>query len=443
MALLTAPSTRVPAPLQPAVRPNRLAARARSTPGRLTALMLLLAVLGLLAGIAGVVGIMQRSALVDGVRHGSGPLTVQAQQLYRSLSDADATVAAAFLAGGIEPDALRQRYQKDIADASAALSAVTAGASADRDAVNHLAARLPVYTGLVDTARTYNRLGRPLGAAYLREASGLMQSELLPAAQSLYKSETRQLRADRTGGASFPWLAVPLLLLTIAGLVWAQRYLTRRTHRLLNVGLVVATGLAVVTLGWTTLSWAAVQNHLDVSRRAGSEQVDLLVQARIAALSARADEALTLVARGSGGDFDKNFDGWMRVLAGDGSGGLLEQVRKATNDSTVAGLVYGAQNDARAWLASHKKARDLDNAGNYPEAVKLAVGGGADSTGIAFQRLDDQLAKAIDRADAAFNTEARAAADGFTLAAPGLVVLTLLMLAGVVAGVQQRIAEYR
>src|SRR5438477_1310682 len=266
MALLTAPSARVPA-APPVVRPGgRLAAGARRPPGRLTALMLLLAVLGLLAGTAGVVGVMQRSAVVDGVRHGSGPLTVQAQQLYRSLSDADATVAAAFLAGGIEPDALRTRYQKDVADASAALAAVTAGASADRNAVNRLAAQLPVYTGLVDTARTYNRLGKPLGAAYLREASGLMRSELLPAAQSLYASETRQLRADRTGGAAFPWLAVPLLLLTIAGLVWAQRYLTRRTHRLLNVGLVTATGLAVVMLGWTTLSWVTAQNHLDASR---------------------------------------------------------------------------------------------------------------------------------------------------------------------------------
>src|SRR5438034_1769482 len=203
MALLTAPSPRVPAAER--VRPGgRVAARARSTPGRLTALMLLLAVLGLLAGTAGVVGVMQRSARVDGVRNGSGPLTVQAQQLYRSLSDADATVAAAFLSNGIEPAALRQRYQDDIAAASAALSAVTAGAGTDRDSVARLAAQLPVYTGLIDTARTYNRLGRPLGAAYLREASGLMRTELLPAAQRLYAAETGQLRADRTGGASFP-----------------------------------------------------------------------------------------------------------------------------------------------------------------------------------------------------------------------------------------------
>src|SRR2546430_10980509 len=442
MALLTAPSPRVPAAER--VRPGgRVAARARSTPGLLTALMLLLAVLGLQAGTAGVVGVMQRSARVDGVRNGSGPLTVRGRQLCRRRTDADAAVAAGCLASGIEPGERGQRCQDDIAAARAARSAVPAGAGTDRDSVARLAAQLPVYTGLIDTARTYNRLGRPLGAAYLREASGLMRTELLPAAQRLYAAETGQLRADRTGGASFPWLAIPLLLLTIGGLGWAQRYLSRRTHRLLNVGLVVATGLAVVMLGWTTLSWVAVQGHLDTGRRTGSEQVDLLVQARTAALTARADEALTLVARGSGGDFDKDFDERLKALVGDGSGGLLARIRNSATDGQVVDLIGAAQGDTRVWVASHKKERDLDTGGNYPGAVQLAVGNGNDSTGVAFQNLDDRLAKAIARANGAFTTEARAAADGYALAAPGLVVLTLLMLAGVVAGVQQRIAEYR
>ena len=143
MALLTAPASSV----RPEARVRsggRLAARARSTPGRLTALMLLLVVLGLLAGIAAAVGIMQRSALVGGVRNGSGALTIQAQQLYRSLSDADATAATAFLSGGVEPVALRQRYLDDISDASAALAAVTAGAGTDRALVDQLSAQLTV-----------------------------------------------------------------------------------------------------------------------------------------------------------------------------------------------------------------------------------------------------------------------------------------------------------
>src|SRR6266545_1131525 len=344
----------------------------------------------------------------------SGPPTVQAQELYRSLSDADATAASAFLSNGVEPAPLRQRYQDDIAAASAALAAVTAGTGTDRARVGRIAAQLPVYTGLVDTARTYNRLGIPLGAAYLREASGLMRADLLPAAQELYKQESDRLAGDLSGGAGFPWLAVPLLLITIAALVLAARYLTRRTQRLLNIGLVVATGAALLMLAWTTVSWLSVQGHLSRAQRAGADVVDELASARIAALNARADEALTLVARGSGGEFDKDFGDKMNQLGGrlgaaraDAPGATgtaaLTDVGKAMNAAGQA--VADAQEHAKTWRDAHTKVRDQDNAGN--------------------------------------DLEARAAADGFTLAVPGLVALTLLLLTGMVAGLQQRIAEYR
>ena len=68
-----------------------------------------------------------------------------------------------------------------------------------------MSTQLPVYTGLVETARVYNRQGLPLGAAYLREASGLMRDKLLPAAKQLYRTETGRLADDRDGAAGFPW----------------------------------------------------------------------------------------------------------------------------------------------------------------------------------------------------------------------------------------------
>src|SRR5262249_53664527 len=136
--------------------------------------------LGVLAGVAAVVGVEQRAGRVDQIRTESGPLTVSAQQLYRSLSDADATAAAALLSGGVEPADLRARYEQDIAAASDALTAAGAARGADHEAVAQIAQALPVYTGLVETARTNNRLNLPVGAAYLREASGLMRDRLLP-----------------------------------------------------------------------------------------------------------------------------------------------------------------------------------------------------------------------------------------------------------------------
>jgi hypothetical protein len=171
--------------------------------------------------------------------------------------------------------------------------------------------------------------------------------------------------------------------------------------------------------------------------------VDLLAQARIAALTARADEALTLVARGSGGDFDTGFNVSMKTLAGDGSGGLLAQASDAATDPVVRSALDAARADTKAWLDAHKKLRDQDTGGNYSAAVKLAISGDPGSSAAAFNQLDTDLANGIARASAAFDREAKTAATDFTGAVPGLVALTLLLLAGLVAGVQQRIAEYR
>jgi hypothetical protein len=433
MATLTAPA-RSP-------RTGRWAARTRSSPGRLAQLMLGLAVLGLVAGLSATVGTSQRAGLVDAVGRQSGPLAVQAQALYHALSDADATAASAFLSNGVEPPALRDRYRADIAAASAALAAVTEGGASDRAAVELISAQLPVYTGIVDTARADNRLGLPLGAAYLREASGLMRQQLLPAAERLYRTETDLLRADRSGGGEFPWLAVPLLVLTLVGLALAQRHLLRRTNRLVNLGLAAASLAALVMLVWTGWSWLIVHDHLDKADRAGSAQVDLLAQARIAALQARADEALTLVARGSGADFEKDFGAAMTRLAGpDGNDGLLKRARDRASDPAV---IDAALSDARAWGAAHQKVRGLDDGGNYPDAVKLAIGDEPAGAAAAFSKLDADLNKDITAASGVFDREAAAAGGGFAGAVPGLAVLTLFLAAGVVYGLGRRIAEYR
>ena len=56
----------------------------------------------------------------------SEPLGLNVEQIYTSLSDADATAANAFLAGGLEPAKARQRYQADITQAAIRIEAASA-----------------------------------------------------------------------------------------------------------------------------------------------------------------------------------------------------------------------------------------------------------------------------------------------------------------------------
>ena len=147
--------------------------RATTTPAKLRLLLVGLVVLCLVWGGLAAWVVSQRASGANDVVSTSEPLSLDGQQIYRALSDADATAASAFLSGGLEPLAARHRYQADIAQAAAHLESATAAAGhspAARDLAK-LSAGLPVYTGEVETARADNRLGLPLGAAYLREAS--------------------------------------------------------------------------------------------------------------------------------------------------------------------------------------------------------------------------------------------------------------------------------
>ena len=423
---------------------QRLRAIVRSTPGRLTAALIVLLLLGIAYGITAFTGSNQANADVSSVQDSSGPLTVSAQSLYRALSDADATAATAFLTPGAETAASRQRYDSDIAAAGTALAEVTAGASGgstkSTQRLDVLATELPVYTGLVETARTNNRLGYPVGAAYLREASGLMRATLLPAAEDVYSTQTQRLASDHNAGAQYPYIAVLLGVVALAALVFAQRYLTRRTRRLVNPGLAAATLALLAALIYQNIAWLGLHSHLNSAQAAGSSQVQALATARIDALQARADEALTLVARGSGGAFEQDFQKTMADLVGtNGDGGRLGHAASTATDPTVRAAIRRAVSDVAAWQTVHTGLRKDDDGGNYPVAVTAATGPASDT----FTRLDDDLATGIRASDATFTEQAAAAARSIRIVGIVVVILTLLTLGGAAIGVQRRIAEYR
>jgi hypothetical protein len=426
-------------PPSPTLR-GSLTAGLRHTPGRLALWLTVLVALALLAGVAAVTGVRQRAAHIDALAERNGPLTVASLDLYRALSDADATAASAFLSGGLEPPALRDRYQADIAESGRALTVLGAGlGSGDQDGARHLAvlnSRLPVYTGLIETARSLNRQGLPVGAAYLREANGLMRGELLPAAQGVYDDAAGDLRDARDDGGAVPWVAVLLCLVVIAALVVVQRRLARLTNRVFNVGLLVATGAAVLLTLWLGASAAAAGVHLAAGRDEGSDQVDRMAQVRIAALQARTDEALTLVARGGGAAFETHYAEVLDGITRDG--GALDEIRAHAVGADAAPLGT-ADEAADRWLATHRDVRAKDGGGDYTGAVQTTLGDAAAQ----FAAFDGALDAAITADSDVFATKADAAGGALRFADLGAGALTGVMIAGIVIGVQRRRAEFR
>ena len=447
----------VPATRAPAVQHSWPLARldTATTPGRLGLLLVGLVVLSLAWGVLAALTAEQHASAAANVVAVSEPLSLDAEQIYRSLSDADAIAASAFLSGGLEPANDLQRYNADITQAAVRIEAASAllGSSAARtqlpgnsrqqaptagsatgDDLATLSAWLPVYADEVGTARADNRIGYPLGAAYLREASNLLRGTLLPAASDIYTKENGQLTSASAQATGLPLLVVTLVFGLGAGYLFyrSSRWLTRRTHRRINYGLVVAAVAGAISLAWLAGAFAFGRAELLHAQQQGSAPAEAFARADVAALQAHADESLTLIDNSGVYSYQQDYLVQQKLL-GPGPGTLLAVVQtSAGNDSAAA--------DAQAWYRAHAALRALDDGGNHTAAVQSALNGQAATT---FARLSADLSDGINADQAVFASDARSGRDAFTGLAVGMIVASLIMAAGCAWGLNRRLAEYR
>jgi hypothetical protein len=426
-------------------RAQRLRARVATTPGRLALAMVAVVLAALVAGVvfAGATGVRRDAA--DAVVTREEPLMVQAEGLYASLSDADATAAATFLEGGVEPAARRARYLADLRRASLQLTGLgrrVQGSPEAAAAVATIGVQLPVYSGLMETARANNRQGFPVGAAYLRQASDLMRLRILPAARRLYAVEARRLgEHQRTGTSSGAVVAILLVgAIALAVLVGVQVFLARRTHRVFNVWLVGATVLLVGLTAWATIAMTGARNDLAKAQREGSDAVQVLSAARILSLRAQADESLALVARGGGERYVNDFGIVAPVL--EPPGGLLGEASRVAARSGTTAAVDDLAASWRGLRAEHARVARLESDGRFGEAVRLAVGTDSHEAALG-DRLNRDFGAVIGAAQQRFERaagDARSALGGLALGIP-LVLVACAALA--LVGLQQRVKEYR
>jgi hypothetical protein len=450
------PATRAPT-MQGALRRSRL--DTATTPGRLRLLLVALVILSVAWGVIAALIADQHASAAANVVAVSEPLSLDAEQIYQSLSDADATAANAFLSGGLEPAAARQRYNADITQAAIRIQAASAlvGSSAARTQLPGqlnkqapaagstiggdlatLSAGLPVYTGEVETARADNRLGLPLGAAYLREASALLRGTLLTAASDIYTRESGLLTSASAQATGLPLIVFAVVFGLGTGYVLYRswRWLTRHTHRVINYGLLVAAVAGAASLVWLAGAFTVGRTELLHAQQHGSGPAEAFARADVAALQAHADESLTLIDNSGDDSYQRDFVSQQKLL-GPGPGTLLAAVR-APAGSGVSVSAVGA--DAQAWYRAHLALRTLDNTGKHAAAVQSALTGDAAAQ---FASLSTALSNGINADQAVFASSAHSGRDAFTGLAIGMIVASLAMAAGCAWGLSRRLAEYR
>ena len=396
-----------------------------TTPGVIGATAIALAALCVIAGVVCATQLQNRIVEHDEVLDRSEPFAYAAQDLYAALSAADAAAASAFLTG-IETPAARAHYQQALADSAAALTDVTAGAidPATRKAVADITAQLTAYAGMVETARANNRQGLVVGSGYLREASALMQTKMLPSAEGIHTEELAAVGDDQRAVGSVPVASFVLLGLVLVAIGIASVIVGARTNRQFNIGLVVAAAAVVLVGGWIVVATTSAASAIDASRTEATA-FGRLADARSEALQARTDETVELIARGDITADEKSFNHHIDELSA-----LLDGEPSAAADGVAK------------WTESHRKQVDAYQNSDYDAAVEQAIGPDPHASAAQFAIVESSLRDEIEKTRAALRDQVSAAGAWLAWSPTGALVLMTLAAAAAVVGLWPRLKEF-
>ncbi|MET0703670.1 MAG: hypothetical protein ABWY93_28840 [Mycobacterium sp.] len=389
---------------------------ARTTPGVVGIVAVTVATLCVVTGVVAGAELDGRIAKSQAVLDRSEPLAYAAQNLYAALSAADAVAAAEFLSGN-DSSAVRVRYQQALADAAAALTDVTSGAPdpATRQAAADLTAQLAAYTGLVESARANNRQGFVVGGGYLREASSLMQTTMLPGAERIFTRDLATLDADQRAVGSTPVVSVVLTGVSLAAVGIASVVVFRRSNRQFNIGLVIAAATVVLAGAWMLVATGAAAGAIADSRRQATS-FQQLAEARIAAQQARTDETLELIARGD-------------ITAGEQA--FTDHLEELTVTDAVT-----------AWQVSHRKQVQFYENSDYNAAVAQAIGPDPTASTAQFAAVETSLRDQIEQSRAAVREQVSVAGTWLAWSPTGTLVLMTAAAAATVVGLWPRLKEF-
>jgi hypothetical protein len=421
--------------------------RLTTTPGRLTLVSIAVVAGAVCFGVVAEGAALSRQNAANAARNDTEPLLAEAVNLYASLSDANATATTTFLVGGLEPPSRRARYLQDVSSATGSLAALTrqvGSAGGARDAVATITSQLPIYTGLIEAARANNRQGLPIGAAYLRQASDLLRTRILPAAGQLYTIEAQRLRDDYSTGTSTVAVVVFIaaMLLSLALLVYAQWYVARVSNRILNVPMVLASVLVLALGVWGTIGMISEQNALAKAQRDGSDSVEVLSAAKILVSRAQSDQSLTLVARGGDTGDPADFNAVVAALGQPGGGsGLAGEIAALAARAGTSSSANAFNSALTAYLAQHAQISAFEQRGDTKDANNLVIG--TISTESPADQLSANLNSQIASAQARFEqsaADATSALSGLSIAIPVVFALAAVL---TLVGLRLRLSEYR
>lgn len=428
----------------PLARTRRVFSFIATTPGRMVSITVLLSIAIIAAGFSMSQSAADRQQGLDLLLTNTEPMSYATHNLYTSLSTADTIATTGFVRAGVESDDSIRAYYLALEAASVAATRTAEGIEPEDDRLSDLITdiqrKLPIYSGMVESARVNSRLGNPVGVTYMANASAMMRGDILPAASELFSISSDRVGEEQHELSRPQFVPLSGLIAAAIFLGLAQWWLWRTTRRRFNRWFLLATGLIILSIGWVSISnlatWQAGTQGFDQA----AQPWDSLTTSRIQAQQSRTTETLALVRRESVSQSTMSFNTTVQSVtealdsyakAPDADMELVEDARVALND----------------WSEANREFTEALDTGDYDTALYLSSGTtleiGAEPTAAnAYTRLDAALQEIIEDARSSMRTFISAGLSATSLVASAVMLLALFSVLAIWLGIRPRLQEY-
>ncbi|MDK8500529.1 hypothetical protein QP933_06180 [Corynebacterium pseudodiphtheriticum] len=423
-----------------------------TTPGKMAVGMIVLTAALLAAGLSMANSVANRQTELNHLLTSTEPMSNSAHNLYMSLSLADTIATTGFVQAGVEPEETRKQYLQAVDSAASEATAAVLDSDDEDVYLRQLAVQiqrqLPVYTGLVEAARTNNRAGNAVGAAYMSNASAMMRDDILPAAASLFRLSAKNVSEQQDQLTRPQWVPLSGLVAALVFLGLAQYWLWRISRRRFNRGFLGATLLMALALAWVSGTNVYTWHLGSQGFTESSTPWDSLTQARIDAQRTRTEEILALVQRRTNYNPSLEFSSTNEHI----SDALADFSNSTALHSSDAATIDEARTALQEWdEAKAHLLRALDS-GNYEQALALATDSSPDAAGTgtnqtmssaaAFQKLDAALAELIATARDSMRSYLSESLAALNLVAAAVSLFSVLSAIAIWLGIRPRMVEY-
>lgn len=366
-------------------------------------------------------------------------------------------------APGQDPTTKLQAVESDLT----ALSAQFGGSAQVQRDISLIRQEMTPYTSLEASALDYNQQGLPVGAAYLRDASGYLTDHVLPTADGIRQVDQAQLSADDAAAGAVPWALLVLAVIGLGCLAGVQILVARYTRCQFDPWLLLSTAATALVVIWPV---TALSVSLDVAGSDASPHAVVaadLAQAQVAGIQANGYDLLTQVDHGEdcfaqAGSVTCTFESQVDYLAKPDGPLRADLARAATDapDPVARERIGAAMRVAVRWQSDEDSLPTLQNlaakaagqqGGNprYDTSFEGFLSKYTDPEANVFRSVTGDskafqtaVTLAIRNEWTSYDQQAAAARSALAGAVTGAVLLGLLAAAAGGTGIGLRVAEY-